>query len=93
MKDRVLKFEIDNDIINIQKQNYLSSKNNFLATGIICTILFLTSLALSSFLVFGIFIISLIDLRKKSINHTFQKAMLVSLASESITHTVYSVFE
>lgn len=91
MKDIVLKFEISNDIINLQKQNYLSSKNNFLTTGFICIILFLMSLIFGSFLVFGIFIISLIDLRKKSINYTFQKAMLVSLASESITHTIDSI--
>lgn len=92
MKDRVLKFEINNDIINLQKQNYLSSKNNFLATRFICIILFLMSLILGSFFVFGIFIISIIDLRKKSINYTFQKAMLASLASESMTHTIDSVF-
>lgn len=93
MPVRISTPELNKDMILIQKAQYQNSKMHFYVSailGLFCLVLaFITGI----FWINLLLTVSIIDVRNKYISYKFERAMLLYLASESLTQTFESVLE
>lgn len=93
MSVRISTPELNKDMILTQKVQYRHSKMHFCTSLTLFLFSLILAFIIGNFWINLLLTISIIDIRNKYISYKFQKAMLLFLASESLTKTFESVLE
>lgn len=93
MKNRISDPEISKEIVKLQKEQFIASKKDFLITGILSLFLLIFSIVFGSFVSLIVFVVSILDFRKKYINYIFNRSILLLLVSESEVYTKETILE